>query len=509
MIRRLFVEPAPDGETEEERGAVLVIAAAMLTVVMGVAAFAVDLGWFYWNGSQVQEAAEASALAAVVHMPRPGHLLWEDTDAYTTAIAIAAANEMVDGVNATVTPEEFSDPDRANQVRVTVSTNVRTFFGRVFGWQTQTLTRSAVAEQLPPLKLGSDEPAFGSGINDLWLSVNGEFALKANGDPFSTVCGTSQGTSCPGAGGTPDNPHFRDPAYYYGIEVLVADAGSNLTITIDDPGHHSPGSVRDRGASSGFTTVWEIYEPDETPNDFTDNGDLLCSGTFNAGDGSDLVCADPSATAGIYVASVYVDNSTGFNGFGFSAATSGPEEPAVFGLSAMSMDMTVAGSTPTFKLAKVEEYYAGRSVVIRLFDAGDVSSTPANIANAGNPGYDPYWTATLRIVGDGAGLNCTIDVYETDGVTYVSTVVPAAGVCDVVTAEWQGLASATTEIDPKKYNNQWIDIRIDIPESYTCSVANDCWWSILYEFDPTKANPRERTTWTAQIGGTPIRLINE
>lgn len=504
-------EPAPvpghSGRDAGERGAILIIAAAVLTVVMGAAAFAVDLGWFYWNGSQVQEAAEASALAAVVHMPRRADLLWEDTEAYSTALEIAGANGMVDGANATVTPEEFTDADKRNQVRVTVSTEVRTFFGRVFGWRTQTITRSALAEQLPPLKLGSDEPVFGSGVNDLWLSVNGEFALKANGDPYSTVCRTSQGSSCPA-----DNPQYRDPAYFYGVEVANADAGSNLTITVDDPGYHSPGAVRDRGSSSApFTTTWEIYEPDETPNNPADNDTLLCSGVFDLGNGSDLVCSDPSAKSGIYVVRVSVENATSFNGFGFSATTSGPEQPAVFGLGSMSMDMTVAGSTPTFKLAKVEEYYAGRSLVVRLFDAGDVSSTPSNIANASTPGYDPYWTATLRIVGDGAGFDCEIDVYETDGVTFVETVVPSVGACDIVTAEWQGLnpSNPNQEIDPKKYNNQWIDIRVEIPDSYTCSATHDCWWSILYEFDPTKANPRERTTWTAAVTGTPIRLINE
>lgn len=54
-----------------ERGATLVLAAAVLLVLMGMAGFAVDLGWLYSQGAEAQKAAEAAALAGVVHMPYP------------------------------------------------------------------------------------------------------------------------------------------------------------------------------------------------------------------------------------------------------------------------------------------------------------------------------------------------------------------------------------------------------------------------------------------------------
>ena len=57
---------------EGERGAVLILTTLLLVVFMGMAAFAIDLGWLYYNQLNTAKAAEAAALAGVVHMPMPG-----------------------------------------------------------------------------------------------------------------------------------------------------------------------------------------------------------------------------------------------------------------------------------------------------------------------------------------------------------------------------------------------------------------------------------------------------
>ena len=54
---------------EGERGAALVWLAFMMTFLIGVAAFAVDLGWLYVNSSRIQRAADAAALGH--HDPVP------------------------------------------------------------------------------------------------------------------------------------------------------------------------------------------------------------------------------------------------------------------------------------------------------------------------------------------------------------------------------------------------------------------------------------------------------
>ena len=64
-MKRLF-HRIKDGE---DRGAALALVAASLVVLMGMAAFGTDLGWFYLNASRVQRAADAAALGGVIWMP--------------------------------------------------------------------------------------------------------------------------------------------------------------------------------------------------------------------------------------------------------------------------------------------------------------------------------------------------------------------------------------------------------------------------------------------------------
>ena len=57
------------GRPVAPRGQVLIIFAFLLTVLLGAAAFVVDLAWIWSNQLQVQRAADAGALAGVVHLP--------------------------------------------------------------------------------------------------------------------------------------------------------------------------------------------------------------------------------------------------------------------------------------------------------------------------------------------------------------------------------------------------------------------------------------------------------
>jgi Flp pilus assembly protein TadG len=139
--------------SDAERGALLPLTAIMMVTLVGLSAFAVDLGWFYVNSARVQRAAESAALAGVVHMPQD-YL----GKAAPTAMQIAAANGYDDGFDrASVTVTDGLHWGQPNQIEVEISDTVDTFFLRIFGRTEQTITRSAVAECVPPLPLGSPE----------------------------------------------------------------------------------------------------------------------------------------------------------------------------------------------------------------------------------------------------------------------------------------------------------------------------------------------------------------
>ena len=146
--------------TERERGAVLPLMAVLLIVLMGAAAMAVDLGWLYWQSVEIQHGADAASLSGVVYEPD------FRTEAHDEATASAKENGYDDadaGVTVVVLDSEDtgSDVEYDNQLKVTITEQVETFFLKIFGLGSVDISRTAVAQYTPPLLMGSPEQVFG------------------------------------------------------------------------------------------------------------------------------------------------------------------------------------------------------------------------------------------------------------------------------------------------------------------------------------------------------------
>ncbi len=109
----------------------------------------------------------------------------------------------------TVTVIDFVDDPGAVQndsmLRVTITDRVDTFFMKAFGFTHFDISRTAVAECVLPLCLGSPESCFGddpaTGLEPgFWAQINGIYVAKAGGNRY-------------GAG------------YLYGIEVEEGSSG--------------------------------------------------------------------------------------------------------------------------------------------------------------------------------------------------------------------------------------------------------------------------------------------
>ncbi|MGB7859035.1 MAG: Tad domain-containing protein, partial [Acidimicrobiia bacterium] len=138
-----------------EQGAALPILALMMVTLVGLAGFGTDLAWFYLNASRVQRAADAGALAGVIQMPD------DFTQAEIDAKSTTKANNYEDGVdNATIGVAVV--PTNPNQLDVTVRDVVPTFFAKIFGMSDVTIARTARAEYVPPLRLGSPTGIMGN-----------------------------------------------------------------------------------------------------------------------------------------------------------------------------------------------------------------------------------------------------------------------------------------------------------------------------------------------------------
>lgn len=497
-----------------ESGAVLILVAFLLTVFMGMAAFAVDFGWLFWNGIKIQHGADASALAGVIYEPD------DQAQAYSEAIAAAGENGYNNGAaGTTVTPVDYADDPTAvynsNQLRVTVADAVPTFFMKVFGIHDITIRRSAIAEYVLPLPLGSPDRKFGNDpaagdFPEFWGNIHGYYTGRGMGDLYSSQClSWEAGAGCaanPVARPTvynPANPGATTGGYLYGIEVSGGATNINVEV-FDGPFTRGGGDnilVGDnpQGGSPGPTTVFILYGPDATPLDTTDTNEVLCVATFAPRDAympgatSATTWADVDAFLsasggvaslwdsmcpatnldrgdGVYPLRVITlnDGERGLNRWSLKASSSGPQ-PRIYGLGSMSIFSNVDGATgnTVFYLAEVAELHAGKDLVIGLWDPGDASGNHSLRIR------DPFgnlpactWTSTNPSYPGGT-----------------------LGSCDIPTSS-------------SRFNDHQLEIRIDLPDTYVCST--DCWWKIDYNYP---GQTQDTTTWEARIEGNPVKLV--
>src|SRR5438445_4971484 len=104
------------------RGQILIVIALLLPVLLGATALAVDIAVFYYQWGQLQNAADAAALAGVMYLPQ------DTTKAKNTAITYAQQNGMLASEIGTPT---FGGGNQT--LSITLTRNVPFYFGKVLG----------------------------------------------------------------------------------------------------------------------------------------------------------------------------------------------------------------------------------------------------------------------------------------------------------------------------------------------------------------------------------------
>ncbi|CZQ80916.1 Hypothetical protein Tpal_134 [Trichococcus palustris] len=121
---------------KEEQGQALIMVALMLTVLLGFAALVVDVGNLYVQKSQLQNAADAAALAGAQD-------LGTAIDAEATAKNYAEAN----GVPKTETLVDTTYDNNPSKIEVVSTKNVSYTFARVLGLLETNVKARAVAQK--------------------------------------------------------------------------------------------------------------------------------------------------------------------------------------------------------------------------------------------------------------------------------------------------------------------------------------------------------------------------
>ena len=500
-----------------DRGIALPIVAMSFVAIMAFTALAVDFGWLMLQRSSTQAAADAAALAGVTALPGFPDLALDE------ARRVAGSNGYQDGVDGAVVEIRAL---AAQKMEASVSKPVDTFFLRVLGFNQMTIKRTAIAEYATQLPMGSPESYLGGpdgGAKPLYLAINGPGSKYQGGDPQSTLCAPRSldimvpsdplddlwGVNCPNLDGTPPtdplatNPDYDPNGYYMAVEV--GPHPTHLKVDLFDPWGFDRGFSESPDIQpydlngTNFNTRFRLYEVDDTPFNPEDNSVVLCDVTYSAGADPtlpaiwDTFCDIPAARAGLYpiqvqsVATSFDANGkpgSGVNLYALRAFTSGtPNTPKIFGLGELSVAAYQNNSVnPEFFLAEVAEFHGGRTLQIELFDSGDADGS-VNIEILrpdGNLAGSCSWSTRRQALSGSETSGCSIDA--------------------------KGAGQAGSSGSQGRFNEDWLDIRIPIPQNYACEpTVNGCWWKIRIAAD----SPRDRTTWHAKVTGVPIHLVFE
>lgn len=195
-IERLTVKDS------RSRGQVLVLFALLLTFLLGTCAFVVDLAWIWVNELKVQRAADAAALAGVVHLPGAVSL------ANSSALDESRFNGYRDSSNNAIQQPAQSvdvwarpDPGDPRKMLVRVQADIETFFMQIFGFDTLRITRDAKAEYVLPVPMGSPENYYG--VFGLVRTPSGgttrvdAWTLPASIPPGAVATAKSNSNGCP------------------------------------------------------------------------------------------------------------------------------------------------------------------------------------------------------------------------------------------------------------------------------------------------------------------------
>ncbi|HVM66412.1 MAG TPA: pilus assembly protein TadG-related protein, partial [Acidimicrobiales bacterium] len=167
-------------------------------------------------------------------------------------------------------------------------------------------------------------------------------------------------------------------------------------------------------------------------------------------------------------------------------ATADGGTPSIYGLGAMEMytPLTASGTTNSqFYLAQIPAYYAGKTLELNLWDAGDISPLTGNL----------YVMMPSTTVGTWTSL------------TFNYTAASPAGSCSPPSSSGNGAAYAVTRNSGgASLNNCWLTIDVTIPTTYT--APQNGWWQIKYAMSGTGTST-DTTTWTAHILGNPVHLV--
>ena len=541
----------------------------VVTVLMVIAAFTVDLSQWYVAKHRAQNTADAAALAGVVFMPGQS----------STALRVATETA---GANGYAPAEVDARPgDRPNRLEVTVTERTGTFFAGFMGIDRLDVSRTAVAEYDQAMQVGNPSNRLGTdpeaGItNDYFLSISGPALSKDGGDRFHTTrCGKAT-VRC-GSAFTPNNAEFDPQGYWFSVDVDVIVPGEPLRIQVYDPGHYAQQQQCDNHPNfpPGFPDSWDFSAllasglTTMFPSDGATDAERVAhwSERYRHDPGAIYCSGDSSRNAGATTFLVYRPDGTPFS------HTDNPLEPSCPPQQFDSYDEKLiallerVGTDP-----RADRFAAGfrRWVDLCVVPAGSVTTgsyivqvrltsppgaplviEPSYVKGGQNhfslrAGFGPdidgsgttvFANGHLAIDANKPGSSTTMDMVRTvPGYAgrFLSlelwdvgdasrpgdlTILPPVESSTTFTncrfantnSVWSGdpnPADCSVPVSYNAFNGQLMTILVPLPASYDCDAASPVGCYVRVRVAYPSGSVYDHTTWSATIVGDPVRLVH-
>ena len=555
-----------------QRGQTLIIMAFLSVFLIVLLGLVVDSVRLYILTAQAERDAEASALAGALYMPdyynTPAPAP-DNQDAVSRVCGLAQQNGITNcpAAPGTVGMTPSTVAGNIYELQVTVTLQADVFFLNFVSpnLATATVSRTATAQFLPPIALGSRAAAFGDEspqdaaanggvpIQSFWARLNGPSSLIENGDAFTptlqegptdpiaypdggsrnysrwggTVCCTNH-QQWPSPIANPD----QHPGGFTGVngvlgynyEIVVPPGVGNVTVQIYNPAF-------DPQRANGATGVDDLGSACSDPafnvggcktdqmNEYLQLTYSLYKAPLLFERATDTLVGSASYSS---VDNINADNTargcTGGTPYWDPQAKTCVADPGWIEKWTNFITITQPG---TYRLAvEATGFYGEHEYGLKLTDSSSVGSLPATDGARIWAWNDMcvYFTANGNSIFDlgeipaaYAGKTLNFSLFDPgDGSNVQMSILdpsgnaaPLPGWVRTVGGSGGTIINASTGGD-SIYNGLWLHLPISIPPAYNPVPGSD-WWQVKY----TGSSTNDTITISISLSGSPIHLVSE
>jgi hypothetical protein len=555
-VRKLVgAEPLPEvfsvrGELKQA-GQIVVIFALMLVVLIGLIGIAIDTTYAWREALRVQRASDSAALAGVVYMPG------DFSTATTTADNEAIKNGYTASTSTTVSVLRATNP---RELDVSITTQVPTFFSRIFGINYFAVTRVSKAVYVTPVPMGSplayygvyqmcnitsscsaepNAPGVSVSSQGFYGAVLGEGSNRGNGDAFNPYWNNT------GSGTGTVNPQYTSDGIRYQIvagatgSVYLYDPEFCATAVKTGTGSGGHSGAGDHWMSFGTTStandtpngentyyiLWDTHNVPLAPATWTNVAHLYeinpvqfdksvangysstTLGNYsdgNAPPSSARDCsADPDHNKWVTLGAVTAGET-----YSLQITTSDPASPSanrtqafenMFSIAVSGAGSTINGSGSMVTYANVDS--GSQEFYLAQIDrtAGAGKTVEIDLFDPGDTSLGAWMQVEIDTPTGWQFTNFSYTADNGNSNSNTNCIQTSAGAGTVPSGCGENASSGGT-----LYNNSWVSIMVTLPTSYGVSgLADNGWWKIKY----TVNGANDTTTWEVSIRGNPVHLI--